>query len=68
MNVGPDPRKDVAAEDVEADPADVAEQQLAADPDQEDDEADLDANLPDEANPADVVDQRREVPEEEPEL
>jgi hypothetical protein len=50
---------------LEANPADVAEQSLPADPSRDDGETavdGLDDELPDEADPADVAEQRREVP------
>jgi hypothetical protein len=54
----------------EADPADVAEQSLPADPSIDPDgEAALggiDDDLPEEADPADVAEQRREVPSPDP--
>ena len=52
---------------VEANPADLAEQRLTAEPDHETDPADLESAVPAEANPADVVEQRQSVPvEDEP--
>ena len=51
----------------EADPADVTEQRLPAEPDHDSDLADLEAPVPPEANPADVVEQRQPAPiEDEP--
>ena len=49
---------------VEADPADVADQQQAVDPELRPDALELDelTSLPLEAEPADVIDQRLEVP------
>ena len=56
-----------AVDPTEANPADVAEQRLTAEPDPDSDPADLDAPVPAEANPADVVEQRQPVPlEDEP--
>ena len=52
---------------IEANPADVVEQRLTAEPDPGAELADLDAAVPTDANPADVVEQRQSVPvEDEP--
>ena len=64
MSTSRDMPSDDPPGDVEADPADVADQQLPADPELESDETGLADTLPDEADPADVADQRREVPPE----
>jgi hypothetical protein len=53
----------------EGNPADVAEQRLAAKPDPDVELADLERPLPSDAEPADVLEQRLPVPgEDEPEI
>ena len=63
----PEDGLDAGDSTVEADPADVAEQRLPVEPDQDTDLADLEAPVPAEANPTDVVEQRQPAPvEDEP--